>query len=192
MKFTCSRDDILKEISVAQEVISSKNSLSVLSNVLLTAGQGRAEAPGHRPEGRLRDEPPRGGRPGRDHDRLLRQAAEHPPLPSGRRGGAGAGRSDHAAHPAPLEEGGLPASLHPLGQVPRAGARLGQHVLRFSPEGLHRDGVPDALRRLRRRDTLLHERDLPGKAGRQPHHGGHRRAAPFLHLAARFPCAWRT
>jgi DNA polymerase-3 subunit beta len=36
MKFTCSRDDILKEISVAQEVISSKNSLSVLSNVLLT------------------------------------------------------------------------------------------------------------------------------------------------------------
>jgi DNA polymerase-3 subunit beta len=40
MKLTCSRDDILKEISVAQEVISSKNSLSVLSNVLLTAGKG--------------------------------------------------------------------------------------------------------------------------------------------------------
>jgi DNA polymerase III subunit beta len=40
MKFTCSRDDILKEISVAQEVISSKNSLSVLSNVLLTATKG--------------------------------------------------------------------------------------------------------------------------------------------------------
>jgi DNA polymerase III subunit beta len=40
MKFTCSRDDILKEISVAQEVISSKNSLSVLSNVLLTASKG--------------------------------------------------------------------------------------------------------------------------------------------------------
>jgi DNA polymerase III subunit beta len=40
MKFTCSRDDILKEISVAQEVISSKNSLSVLSNVLLTAAKG--------------------------------------------------------------------------------------------------------------------------------------------------------
>jgi DNA polymerase-3 subunit beta len=40
MKFTCSRDDILKEISIAQEVISSKNSLSVLSNVLLTAGKG--------------------------------------------------------------------------------------------------------------------------------------------------------
>jgi DNA polymerase III subunit beta len=40
MKLTCSRDDILKEISTAQEVISSKNSLSVLSNVLLTAGKG--------------------------------------------------------------------------------------------------------------------------------------------------------
>jgi DNA polymerase-3 subunit beta len=40
MKFTCSRDDILKEISVAQEVISSKNSLSILSNVLLTAAKG--------------------------------------------------------------------------------------------------------------------------------------------------------
>jgi len=41
MKFTCSRDDLLKEISIAQEVISSKNSLSVLSNVLLTAGKGQ-------------------------------------------------------------------------------------------------------------------------------------------------------
>jgi DNA polymerase III subunit beta len=40
MKFTCSRDDILKEISIAQEVISSKNSLSVLSNVLLTVAKG--------------------------------------------------------------------------------------------------------------------------------------------------------
>ena len=40
MKFTCSRDDILKEISIAQEVISSKNSLSVLSNVLMTASKG--------------------------------------------------------------------------------------------------------------------------------------------------------
>ncbi|HVO38643.1 MAG TPA: DNA polymerase III subunit beta [Spirochaetia bacterium] len=39
MKFTCSRDDILREISIAQEVISSKNSLSVLSNVLLTVSK---------------------------------------------------------------------------------------------------------------------------------------------------------
>lgn len=39
MKFSCSRDDLLKEISIAQEVISSRNSLSVLSNVLLTAGK---------------------------------------------------------------------------------------------------------------------------------------------------------
>jgi DNA polymerase-3 subunit beta len=43
MKFTCSRDDILKEISIAQEVISSKNSLSVLSNVLLTASKGEVK-----------------------------------------------------------------------------------------------------------------------------------------------------
>lgn len=39
MKFSCTRDDLLKEISIAQEVISSKNSLSVLSNVLLTVGK---------------------------------------------------------------------------------------------------------------------------------------------------------
>jgi DNA polymerase-3 subunit beta len=37
MKLMCSRDALLKEISIAQEVISSKNSLSILSNVLLTA-----------------------------------------------------------------------------------------------------------------------------------------------------------
>ena len=35
MKFTCERDTIINEISIAQEIISSKNVLSVLSNVLL-------------------------------------------------------------------------------------------------------------------------------------------------------------
>ena len=35
MKFVCSRESILNEISIAQEVISSRNSLSILSNVLL-------------------------------------------------------------------------------------------------------------------------------------------------------------
>ncbi|MBU8913002.1 MAG: DNA polymerase III subunit beta [Spirochaetales bacterium] len=37
MKFTCERDVILKEISIAQEIISSRNALSILSNVLLHA-----------------------------------------------------------------------------------------------------------------------------------------------------------
>lgn len=37
MKFTCERDVIIKEISVAQEIISSRNSLSILSNVYLQA-----------------------------------------------------------------------------------------------------------------------------------------------------------
>ncbi len=37
MKFICERDTIMKEISVAQEIISSKNSMSILSNVLLDA-----------------------------------------------------------------------------------------------------------------------------------------------------------
>src|SRR6056297_211706 len=37
MKFICERDTIVKEISVAQEIISSKNSMSILSNVLLDA-----------------------------------------------------------------------------------------------------------------------------------------------------------
>lgn len=35
MKFVCPRETILNEISVAQEVISSRNTLSILSNVLL-------------------------------------------------------------------------------------------------------------------------------------------------------------
>ncbi len=39
MKFICERDTIMKEISVAQEIISSKNSMSILSNVLLDASE---------------------------------------------------------------------------------------------------------------------------------------------------------
>lgn len=35
MKFTCDRDILIKEITTAQEVISSRNALSILSNVLL-------------------------------------------------------------------------------------------------------------------------------------------------------------
>jgi DNA polymerase-3 subunit beta len=37
MKFTCERDVMLKEISIAQEIISSRNALSILSNVMLSA-----------------------------------------------------------------------------------------------------------------------------------------------------------
>ncbi len=37
MKFTCEKNNITKEISIAQEIISSKNALSILSNVLLEA-----------------------------------------------------------------------------------------------------------------------------------------------------------
>jgi DNA polymerase-3 subunit beta len=37
MKFSCDRDVIINEISVAQEIISSRNSLSILSNVFLEA-----------------------------------------------------------------------------------------------------------------------------------------------------------
>ncbi|MFP4510041.1 MAG: DNA polymerase III subunit beta [Spirochaetaceae bacterium] len=36
MKFTCERDVIIREISIAQEIISSRNVLSILSNVLLS------------------------------------------------------------------------------------------------------------------------------------------------------------
>ena len=35
MKFSCERDSILKEIAIAQEIIASRNALSILSNVLL-------------------------------------------------------------------------------------------------------------------------------------------------------------
>ncbi len=37
MKFACDRDALLKEISVASEIISSRNTLSILSNVFLDA-----------------------------------------------------------------------------------------------------------------------------------------------------------
>lgn len=37
MKFSCERDVIMKEISIASEIISSRNALSILSNVLLHA-----------------------------------------------------------------------------------------------------------------------------------------------------------
>ena len=37
MKFVCDKAVILKEISVAQEIISSRNALSILSNVLISA-----------------------------------------------------------------------------------------------------------------------------------------------------------
>lgn len=40
MKFSCERDVIAKEIAVAQEVITSKNNVSILSNVYLSADDG--------------------------------------------------------------------------------------------------------------------------------------------------------
>jgi DNA polymerase-3 subunit beta len=38
MKFVCERSILLKEISIAQEIISSKNAISILSNIYLEAG----------------------------------------------------------------------------------------------------------------------------------------------------------
>ena len=38
MKFICERNILLKEISIAQEIISSKNAISILSNIYLEAG----------------------------------------------------------------------------------------------------------------------------------------------------------
>jgi DNA polymerase-3 subunit beta len=40
MKFTCEKNALLKEISIAQEIISTRNALSILSNVLLEADNG--------------------------------------------------------------------------------------------------------------------------------------------------------
>jgi DNA polymerase-3 subunit beta len=37
MKFTCNRENLLKEISIAQEIISSKNAILILSNIYLEA-----------------------------------------------------------------------------------------------------------------------------------------------------------
>lgn len=41
MKFTFNRDALLKEIAIAQEIIATKNAISVLSNVLLEASDGK-------------------------------------------------------------------------------------------------------------------------------------------------------
>ncbi len=40
MKFSFDRDSLLKEISIAQEIIATKNAISILSNVLLEAQNG--------------------------------------------------------------------------------------------------------------------------------------------------------
>ena len=39
MKFTCSKEALLKEISIAQEIISSKNAILILSNIYLETGK---------------------------------------------------------------------------------------------------------------------------------------------------------
>jgi DNA polymerase-3 subunit beta len=39
MKFTCERSVLLKEISIAQEIISSKNAISILSNIYIETDQ---------------------------------------------------------------------------------------------------------------------------------------------------------
>ncbi|MDR2483983.1 MAG: DNA polymerase III subunit beta [Treponema sp.] len=38
MKFTCERSVLLKEIAIAQEIIASKNAISILSNIYIEAG----------------------------------------------------------------------------------------------------------------------------------------------------------
>jgi DNA polymerase-3 subunit beta len=40
MKFTCEKNSFSREISFAQEIIASKNALSIMSNVLLSAAEG--------------------------------------------------------------------------------------------------------------------------------------------------------
>jgi DNA polymerase-3 subunit beta len=40
MKFSFDRDSLLKEISISQDVIATKNAISILSNVLLNAENG--------------------------------------------------------------------------------------------------------------------------------------------------------
>jgi len=40
MKFTCDRSILLKEISIANEIIASKNAISILSNILIEAADG--------------------------------------------------------------------------------------------------------------------------------------------------------
>ena len=41
MKFTFDRDLMLKEVSIAQEIISTKNATSILSNILISAQDNR-------------------------------------------------------------------------------------------------------------------------------------------------------
>jgi len=41
MKFSCSKEALLKEISIAQEIIASKNAISILSNILMEADKNK-------------------------------------------------------------------------------------------------------------------------------------------------------
>ncbi len=65
---------------------------------------GRPRHPGHRPEGRLRDQHPRRGGHRGHRDRVLRQAAEHRALAARGRRGDRAGRRVHAARAGPRRE----------------------------------------------------------------------------------------
>jgi len=41
MKFTCNKEVLLKEIAIAQEIIASKNAISILSNIFIEAKDGK-------------------------------------------------------------------------------------------------------------------------------------------------------
>ena len=101
MKIICSREALLREVSIAQEVVSSRNSLSVLSNVLLTARRGALVIQATDLKVGFETSIPVEVVTEGTRDGVLRQAAEHRALAARGRRGDRAGRRGDAAGAGP-------------------------------------------------------------------------------------------
>ena len=175
MKFTCEREVVLHEIANAYEIISVRNSLSILSNVLLDVSDQkltiRATDLKVNYESTIPVEVKQPGSVTVFCDKLhsiLRS------LPDGEvemelLGEHGVAYQSH------VQEHPLPAQGHLGRQVPAVPGRCRRTDVLVREAGPDRDDFPHPVRGVRRRDPVFHERRVPGEAGRQDHHGSDRR-----------------
>ena len=59
MELVFTKDELLRSIQILQGVTAGRNTLPILSNVLVRAADNRIEMSGHRPRGRHQDRCPR-------------------------------------------------------------------------------------------------------------------------------------
>ena len=185
MQLTIERAALLKALGHVQSVVERRNTIPILSNVLLSADRDRLTLLGHRPRhgDRRRGRGP-GERRGPDHRPGPHPLRDRPQAARRRRGLA----ELHRRRPAPGGPG-RPLALQPAGA---AGRRLPGHVDRrprrhaftLAKERPDPADRQDPLRRLDRGDALLSERPLSPHRGR----GRHRRCcAPWPPTATAWP-----